>query len=290
MAERLFLRLDGDPLYAEETSVPAGTMREFAVAPALVGQVAHVAAYREQLPAGCETVERVLPDGSVHLIFHAGNQPSLLAAGAVAAPTLVRLRGRIDGLSVRLVPGTAAAVLGQPASEIAGAAVPLTEVWGPDADRLLGRLADATDDAARVAALQAALARRVVHRHELRRRRHGENARRAVLQAVRRIAASGGREPLPALAASLALGERRLQQLFQAEVGLSPRAFGRIARLHACLRALRREGQPQWSHVAVEAGFYDQSHLVNEFRSLCGLSPGEFLDLRRVSVSSKTQR
>ena len=39
MAERLFLRLDGDPLYAPETSVPAGTLREFAVDAPLVLRV-----------------------------------------------------------------------------------------------------------------------------------------------------------------------------------------------------------------------------------------------------------
>ena len=39
--------------------------------------------------------------------------------------------------------------------------------------------------------------------------------------------------------------------------------------------------------VPQEAGFYDQSHLVNEFRALCGLTPGQFLQ-RSVSGSSKT--
>jgi AraC-like DNA-binding protein len=37
----------------------------------------------------------------------------------------------------------------------------------------------------------------------------------------------------------------------------------------------------------VDTGYYDQSHLVNEFRSLCGLTPGMFLE-RAVSGSSKT--
>ncbi|HUG25993.1 SDR family oxidoreductase [Piscinibacter sp.] len=39
--------------------------------------------------------------------------------------------------------------------------------------------------------------------------------------------------------------------------------------------------------LAVDSGFYDQSHLVNEFRALCGLTPTEFL-ARSASGSSKT--
>mgnify|MGYP003587490994 CR=1 FL=1 len=43
--ERLYLRLEGDPLYAPETIVPGGTLREFAVPAALQAQVAHLIAY-----------------------------------------------------------------------------------------------------------------------------------------------------------------------------------------------------------------------------------------------------
>ncbi|KWT82727.1 MULTISPECIES: helix-turn-helix domain-containing protein [unclassified Variovorax] len=39
--------------------------------------------------------------------------------------------------------------------------------------------------------------------------------------------------------------------------------------------------------MAVDHGYYDQSHLANEFRALCGLTPTEFLG-RTVSGSSKT--
>jgi AraC-like DNA-binding protein len=70
-------------------------------------------------------------------------------------------------------------------------------------------------------------------------------------------------------------------------VGLSPRAWGRLARLHGCLRALRRQANPDWAEMAVDHGYYDQSHLANEFRALCGLTPTEFLG-RAVSGSSKT--
>jgi AraC-like DNA-binding protein len=39
--------------------------------------------------------------------------------------------------------------------------------------------------------------------------------------------------------------------------------------------------------VAAAGGFYDQAHLVNEFRALCGLTPAQFTRLA-VSASSKT--
>ncbi|MGQ2995972.1 MAG: helix-turn-helix transcriptional regulator, partial [Variovorax sp.] len=89
------------------------------------------------------------------------------------------------------------------------------------------------------------------------------------------------------VAEAVGLGERRLQQLFHAQVGLSPRAWRRLARMHGCLRALRATPMPAWAEVAVDSGFYDQSHMVNEFRALCGVTPTEFLG-RAIAGSSKT--
>ena len=287
MTERLFVRLDGDPLYAPETGVPAGTMREFAVCAPLREHVSNIAAYRELIPAGHEIVERVLPDGAVHLIFNLGDAPSVgtgagwpvEAAGPSAVPALLRLRGRVEGVSVTLRPGAVAALLGVPAGEIAGSAVSLDELWHGQGSELLEQLAEAPDDAARVALLQATLQRRL--------RDSDATARRQAMHAARLIAGSGGRHPLREVAAAIGVGERRLQQIFHAQVGLTPRAWGRLARMHACLRALREQSAPRWSEMALDTGFYDQSHLVNEFQSLCGLTPGLFLE-RAVSGSSKT--
>lgn len=53
MTERLYVRLDGDPLYAPETDVPAGTMQEFAVCATLREHVSNIAAYRESRSTSC---------------------------------------------------------------------------------------------------------------------------------------------------------------------------------------------------------------------------------------------
>lgn len=90
-----------------------------------------------------------------------------------------------------------------------------------------------------------------------------------------------------ALAAEMNLSERRLQQLFASQLGLPPGVWRRLQRLHGTLRLLRMAQTPQWAQIALCAGYYDQSHLINEFRALCGLTPQQFLR-RVVSDSSST--
>jgi len=287
MGERLFLRLEEDPLHGPESGAPAGTLHAFAVDAPLRGVVSHILLYRERFAPGQEVLERVLPDGAIRLVFNLGDAPSatgqpgwpVTAIGASASPAMVRLQGRMEGLSVTLRPGAAAALLGLPAGEIGDAAVHLDDLWRGAGAALLARMAEAPDDAARVAVLQAVLQRRLA--------RSDAPFHPAAAQALRCIAASGGQQPLREVAAAAGVGERRLQQLFHAQVGLSPRAWRRLARLHACLRALRQRPAPAWAELADQGGFYDQSHLVNEFRALCGLTPGDFLG-RVVSGSSKT--
>ena len=273
--------------------MPAGSLRAFPVAAPLRAHVAHILLYREALPDGREVLERVLPDGAVRLVFNLGDAPSagegagqpVEAIGASAAPALVRLRGRVEGLSVTLRPGAVAALLGMPAGEIAGTAVHLDQLWRGQGVEVRERMAAAPDDASRVAVLCAMLGQRLAQADAALQ----PATPMAAIKAAQLIAESGGRQSLRDVAAAVGVGERRLQQLFQQQVGLSPRTWGRLARLHACLRALRqpRLRTPGWAELALDGGFYDQSHLVNEFKALSGLTPTEFLG-RAVSVSSNT--
>lgn len=135
------------------------------------------------------------------------------------------------------------------------------------------------DDASRVSVLCTALQRRLAD--------DDAAAHPAAARAAQLIAASEGRCSLREVAAAVGIGERRMQQLFQQQVGLSPRAWRRLARLHACLRVLRHQRMPDWAMLALEGGYCDQSHLINEFKALCGLTPTEFFG-HAISGSSKT--
>lgn len=290
MTERLFLRLDGDPSHGPETTVPAHTLRTFPVGPQLAGHVSQILLYREIFAEGAEVAERVLPDGAVRLVIHLGDgtlagsateRRSSVALGAATASVLLRWRpGSMHSISVALRPGAASALLGVTAGELQGLAVPLDALWGGAFTDLRERMAGQCDDKARIAVLRAALEQRLAH--------SAQPANPGAAQAAALMAASAGRMRPRDAANAVGLGERRLQQIFRAEVGMPPKAWGRLARLHACLRALRGgPAVPPWAALAADGGFYDQAHLANEFRALCGLSPTEFLQ-RGIAHSSKT--
>jgi AraC-like DNA-binding protein len=76
------------------------------------------------------------------------------------------------------------------------------------------------------------------------------------------------------LARASNVSTRQLERLFHERVGLSPKQFVRIVRFQEVLRATRSGADCGWAAVALEHGFYDQAHFINDFKAFVGRTPG----------------
>lgn len=275
-AERMYLHTGDEALFWQPPQAPAGVFASVEPAPPLRDFVERIHFGREWVDPAHPLVERVLPDGGVHLIFNLGDPPAVpgsagsaaVAAGARCAPNLIHVAGRVEHVTVTLRPGGMAALLGVPAGELAAEDVPLDALWGPHAAEALERLAATPPTAARARAMEDVLLEMLAAR--------APRPDPAAAEGVRIIERARGRIRVRELAAALGIGERRLEQLFRRSVGLSPKSVCRIARFRSTVTRLRREPDRAWTELAYDGGFYDQSHLVNEFQALAGLAPGEF--------------
>lgn len=82
---------------------------------------------------------------------------------------------------------------------------------------------------------------------------------------------SSGSYPIGTLAKTLGLSERSLERRFQVHVGTTPKKYARIVRLRSTI--FHRSKLSSWAEVACAAGYYDQSHMINDFQELYGMSP-----------------
>jgi len=78
----------------------------------------------------------------------------------------------------------------------------------------------------------------------------------------------------------LGLLPRTLRRRFAAQVGLTPKRFGRVQRLQRVVRGLDGRAQVDWAATAARHGYCDQAHLADEFRELVGVTPGGYLRSR----------
>ena len=71
------------------------------------------------------------------------------------------------------------------------------------------------------------------------------------------------------------LSPKRLITLFRNEIGLTPKAYARVRRFQSALGALHDEARG--AEIAAQAGYFDQSHFVREFRAFAAMTPSQFL-------------
>jgi AraC-like DNA-binding protein len=176
-------------------------------------------------------------------------------------------------VTARLRLGATESVLGVPASALAGRVVALADLWGhAAAGRLLERLASARDLQAAAAILQSAISDRVPQADP------PVGARLALAAAGRLSRAS-----VNAVAGDLGVSARHLRRVFRETVGTSPKTFARLERFRRAVRAARAGRHAGWASIAADAGYYDQAHLIADFRAIAGVTPQAFLDELRAA-------
>src|SRR6185295_2034838 len=78
----------------------------------------------------------------------------------------------------------------------------------------------------------------------------------------------------------LGLSQRRFIQVFKTEVGMTPKLFSRIQRFQKTRLLVDRDPSPDWASLAIDLGYFDQSHLIREFHEFSGLCPTDYIDRR----------
>jgi AraC-like DNA-binding protein len=86
-------------------------------------------------------------------------------------------------------------------------------------------------------------------------------------EAPRIIQVRAGRVSIADMAGSHGLSRQQFAARFGAAAGLPPKLFARITRFHSLVHALLSTEVSRWASVSSDVGFYDQAHMINEFRT-----------------------
>lgn len=209
-----------------------------------------------------------LPDGRTALLFRAlegGREGDVWVAGPRTRAILKSKTGIARTVILRFKPGWSVPLLGVAASELTDRIVPLEDVWGRAGRQLCGELLAARSRADVMDRIAWALALRAGQPFET---ASGQLARRAV-----RLL-EGGEVRVESVADRLGVTARHLRRAFTENVGIGPKEFARAVRLQRAVRMAATSCD--WARIAADAGYYDQAHLIADFRQLLGLTPGAF--------------
>jgi AraC-like DNA-binding protein len=251
----------------------AGKMRHARRSPAadLSGWIAHYWMIRWDL-RGCEPhVAESLPHPNVHVIF----EPHDSVVSGVHTHKFSRvIEGQSQVFGVKFKPGGFRPFVNFAVSKLANRMVPVESIFGNDlralGDVLLSSEESMDEENKKVEAANAFF--RAL-------RPEPDKTVELAGQLVDRILQDHEIKTVDDLVERAGMGKRSLQRMFNEYVGVSPKWVIRRYRLHELIERFHSGGEPDCSQLALELGYFDQAHLINDFRSITGYSPTEYQGL-----------
>jgi AraC-like DNA-binding protein len=220
--------------------------------------------------------ERILPSGCLEVILNLAsdhlmdcseggpdqpNAPALIV-GARSVYEIVDTADMASLIGVQFRPGGFSAFAADRADQITNQTLPLEDLWGASVHDLRDTLRELASPRARFNFLQEFFLLRLKSQHRL----HS-----VVDYALRQLAVDRRSSSVREIAASTGLSERRFSQIFREQVGFSPKGWHRLQRFQRAVKQLHAGVDMPWAELALECGFYDQSHFANEFRAFSGI-------------------
>lgn len=223
-------------------------------------------------------VQTIVPDGRSELILNLRrpfqslqneqwySQPDCFFVGQITGPLLVRANGPATVIGVRFQAHGARQLLGLPMNQLTDSVVSLEDI-SRSLDRSFERLRDLCSVSEQLAALD-----RILFEHSERIGKEDD----LVSLAVEEFEQAGGLLGVRHLADRIGLSSRQFERRFRSVVGISPKLFCRMQRFQRVFPAMENP-QSQWVDAAVNCGYYDQAHLIRDFREFSGTTPTALL-------------
>ncbi len=221
--------------------------------------------------------QRIIPTGMICLIFHRGartfsssenrQQPQAFVGGLGNAYADLSYFGRVNMISVEFKPAGAKAFFNIPMIELKGQSVSINDLSDLQLTELEDRLADTTDPRSCVFLIEQFL-----HKRFYRQAAYNLKRINAVMQSI-----YNGQQRIDLLAQTACLGYKQFKRVFAEYVGANPKDYLRVVRFQRALYVLQTRKVTNLTQLTYECGFYDQAHLIKEFKQFSGYTPTEYL-------------
>jgi AraC-like DNA-binding protein len=220
---------------------------------------------------------RTVPTGMMSLMFHRGNQlfsvhenklhPRAFLSGQEKSFADLKYFGQVNIISVVFRPIGVRAFFRLPVDSLSGLRLTPGDMEDRELRELERRIAGTEDDGLCIALIETFLFKRFTQPAE-------HNIKR-IESAIRLI--NAGRDDSAQLADAACLSTKQFARVFTEYVGTHPKEFSRIIRFQRALYLLEHGFQSNLTALAGECGYFDQSHMIKDFKALSGYTPGEYV-------------
>lgn len=232
-------------------------------------------------------VDRLLPDGEVQLIFDLTDYPKHLYdnetleeiqicqrvwfSGFRTIPITIPSGQESEMLIVQFKKGKAFSFMMEPMHALTNLVVDAEQVISREILDIREQLLEALTPFEKFQLLEAQLLKQ--YRSKLK-----ENP--FVDFAVSTIVTSPDQYTIKQIAAKAGYSQKHIIKLFKEQVGVTPKAFLKVIRFQKAIQQIEVQRAVDWSAIAYDCGFYDQSHFIANFKGFSGFTPSEYVKQR----------
>ena len=233
--------------------------------------------FRRDTPLAEMHEEYMHPRGSFGMVFNLGDPPyldgqplaeSIFLDGVNTFSRKMGFIGALDQIGISFHVGGAYPFLGLPLAELRNETALLAALDRPALMRLHTRLYDAKSLPARIRLLEGWLLKRL---------KIGKQRDPLIPASLAALRTAPDRLSIPTLAASFSVSQRQLERLYQVQVGMTPKQYSTLLRVETARLALKQVNSQSNTDLAVDLGFYDQSHFIHEFSAVVGMTPYSYM-------------
>lgn len=237
-------------------------------------------AHRETSPGSSAVIQPVIASLEQILGFELGDPPVMnftsgrtilhprvfLTGALTAYPGAACLSGHLLEFGIFFRPFASWQLFGIPPAELAEHHDDATGVMGPWVVELWYKLADCRSFSDRILIATETLLRFAKAARPL----------TPIMSTVHRLLPSDESARIARIARESSTSIRSYERRFAGEIGISPKQFARLARFARAID-LKRISEDSWLNICHDLGYYDQMHMIRDFRTFGGDTPGRLV-------------
>ena len=234
------------------------------------------------IPKGEEHIQRIIPHGLLELIFYLDDKPisadgnktfneNTLITGQLSKYYDIKISGRLSLFSIIFQPYGLSVFLDIPLNELYNRNVPLRFIIKDNIDELEAKLFEAKSFQERLMIAERFLL------ELLQKNKQKYNFER-IKESIGLINQSKGLANIDLLASKACFSRRQYERIFSDFIGTSPKQFFKIIRFQNAINEKSKNINANLTTLTYQCGYYDQSHMTNDFYKLSGMSPKQFFN------------
>lgn len=226
--------------------------------------------------------QRIVPNGLIELIFYFDKKPvstddskpiidTSTLTGHLSEYYDIKVSEKLSLFSIIFKPYGLSAFLDIPCNELYNQNVPLRFILKSSVDELENRLYEASSFSQRVSIAESFL-------FELLRKKNYDYHLKRIESAFGIIDGAIGDVSIDALASNACFSRKQFERSFSLLVGSTPKKFLKTVRFQRAIHIKSKRQELSLTELAYMSGYFDQSHMTNDFYKLSGLTPKEFFN------------